>query len=449
MNIAIFGSGYVGLVTGACLANLGNIVTCVDVDAKRIGDLKNGICPIFEPGLKETLHLNVAHQRLFFTLDAKTSIEQADVIFITVGTPAGADGKCDLKYVFQVAETIGKYMNGYKVVVDKSTVPVGTADQVKGHILKSQVEKHPFSLVSNPEFLREGEAIKDFMNPDRIVLGIEDEEAKKRMVHVYKGLERTGKPIFVTSIKSAELIKYAANSFLATKISFMNELSRLCERVGGDIKQISKGIGLDTRIGPRFLQAGAGYGGSCFPKDVQALVQTAKDAGLDFSILQSVHEVNEQQKKLLFPKIVQLLGNVSGKRIAVLGLSFKPKTDDIRQAPSLVLLKQLLDAGATVQAFDPVAMRNIKKHFPSSPHMMYCADAYSAVAGADCLVVVTEWDEFRYLDLTKIKECMKQAAIVDGRNIYDPKDVIGLGFAYLGVGREHSQLLFPIMGDVQ
>jgi UDPglucose 6-dehydrogenase len=438
MKIAIFGSGYVGLVTGACLSNLGNIVTCIDVDEKRIADLNSGLVPIYEPGLKEMIHKNAGQQRLFFTLNAAAAIRSADVIFITVGTPPGPNGKCDLKYVYQVAKTIGEHMNGYKVIVDKSTVPVGTADQVKQHILASQKEKYSFSLVSNPEFLREGEAIKDFMNPDRIVIGVEDEEAKKQMIHIYKGIERVGKPIFATSIKSAELIKYAANAFLATKISFMNEVAQLCERVGGDVKQVAQGIGLDTRIGPRFLQAGIGYGGSCFPKDVQALVHTAQEVGLDFSILRAVHAVNDAQKRSLFPKIQTLLGDVTEKRVAILGLSFKPKTDDIRDAPSLVLMQQLLDAGAIVQAYDPVAMPNMKKHFSSSPHVMYCADAYSAAAGADCLVIVTDWDEFRYLDLTKIKGCMKESVIVDGRNIYDPKDVFSLGFVYIGVGREGS-----------
>jgi len=436
MKIAVFGSGYVGLVTGACLSNLGNVVTCVDIDTKRIDDLNKGNIPIFEPGLKEMIEKNASQQRLFFTQDAENAIKKSEVIFITVGTPPGDNGQADLSAVYAVAATIGKHMNDYKVIVDKSTVPVGTADCVKQKIKENQIEINSFSLVSNPEFLREGEAIKDFMNPDRIVIGVEDEKAKDIMIHIYKGIERTDKPIFITSIKSAELIKYAANAFLATKISFMNEIAQLCEKVGGDVKQIARGIGLDCRIGPRFLQAGVGYGGSCFPKDVQALIHTAHEAGLDFSILKAVHEVNIIQKKSLFLKIKLLLnGDLTNKRIAVLGLSFKPKTDDIRDAPSLVLLQQLLDAGAIIQAFDPVAMENTKKIYPSSPSLLYCADAYSAAAGADCLVIVTDWDEFRYLDLGKIKECMKQASIVDGRNIYDPKDVISYGFDYICVGR--------------
>ncbi len=436
MKIAIFGSGYVGLVTAACLSNLGNIVTCVDVDVQRIEDLKRGVVPIFEPGLQEMIQLNVMQQRLFFTLDACAAVMDAKVIFISVGTPADSTGKCNLLYVFQVAETIGKYMNSYKVIVDKSTVPVGTADLVKEKILHSQINKCNFSLVSNPEFLREGEAIKDFMNPDRIVIGVEDEEARRCMIRVYKGLERTGKPIFITSIKSAELIKYTANAFLATKISFMNEISQLCECIGGDIKEVAQGIGLDSRIGPRFLQAGIGYGGSCFPKDVQALIYTGKEAGLDFSILRAVHETNERQKQHLFSKILAILGTFKKKRIGVLGLSFKPKTDDIREAPSLVVLRQLLDAGAIVQAFDPVAMPNMKKIYPSSQTMLYCADAYSAAENVDCLLIITEWDEFRYLDFAVLKQTMHRPVIIDGRNIYDPDDVLSMGFTYIGVGRQ-------------
>lgn len=435
MNIAVFGCGYVGLVTGACLANLGNTVICIDVDSQRIANLQKNILPIYEPGLQELIVKNVAERRLSFTLDAATVIQQSEVLFIAVGTPAGADGQADLSAVFQVAATIGKYMNGYKVVVDKSTVPVGTADHVHHIILENQKNKttpFPFDLVSNPEFLREGEAIHDFMNPDRIIIGVESEKAKDIMIHLYKGLERTGKPIFITDIKSSEIIKYAANAFLATKISFMNQIAQLCEKVGGDVKEVGKGIGLDQRIGSRFLQAGVGFGGSCFPKDVQALVHTAEQAGLDFSILRAVHAVNEQQKCSLFPKIQGVLGTVSGKTIAVLGLSFKPKTDDIRDAPSQALLQQLLTARATVNVFDPVAMENMKKLFPS---VLYCNNAYDAITGADCLVIVTEWDEFRYLNLQKIKEVMRSPCIVDGRNIYDPAEVRSLGFQYIGVGR--------------
>lgn len=431
MNIAIFGSGYVGLVTGTCLANLGNTVICLDIDRERIENLQKNILPIYEPGLQELLAKNVAEGRLSFSIDLAKAVQQSEVLFITVGTPADEHGKANLMYVFQVAATIGTYINGYKVVVDKSTVPVGTADQIQAIILQQQ-EKHAFDLVSNPEFLREGEAIHDFMNPDRIIIGVESEKAKDIMIHLYKGLERTGKPIFITDIKSSEIIKYAANAFLATKISFMNQIAQLCEHIGGDVKEIAKGIGLDQRIGSRFLQAGVGYGGSCFPKDVQALVHTAEQAGLDFSILEAVHKVNEQQKQSLLPKIQKLVGDLQGKKIALLGLSFKPKTDDIRDAPALTIINQLLAAGATVAAYDPIAMEAMKKYHQQ---IMYCRDAYETARDASCLVIVTEWDEFRYIDLSKIKDIMKTPCIVDGRNIYDPEEARSLGFQYTGVGR--------------
>lgn len=435
MNITVFGCGYVGLVTGACLANLGNSVLCVDIDEKRIAALQSGLVPIYEPGLQEMIAINIVQKRLFFTLDAAAAIRTSEVLFIAVGTPPGENGKADLSAVFQVAETIGKYMNNHKVIVDKSTVPVGTADGVKKRIQEHQTSPYSFSLVSNPEFLREGEAIKDFMTPDRIVLGVEDIRAKEIMTHIYKGIERTGRPIFITDIKSAELIKYASNAFLATKISFMNELAQLCEHVGGDIKEIAKGLGLDSRIGPRFLQAGIGYGGSCFPKDVLALIQTGQEQGVEFPILRAVHGVNTAQKHALFPKIQYFLGDVSGKTIAVLGLSFKPKTDDIREAPAQVLLQQLLAAQATVRVFDPVAMENMKRLYSASSFFHYCSDAYDAVQNADCLVLVTEWDEFRSLDLEKVKQSMRHARIVDGRNIFDPQEVLALGFQYAGIGR--------------
>ena len=434
MNISIFGSGYVGLVTGACLANLGHTVLCVDVDEQRIENLKKNILPIFEPGLPELVVKNSTEHRLFFTTNAKEAVETADIIFITVGTPQSEYGQADLRFVYDVAETIGKYMNGYKVIVDKSTVPVGTADNVKAIIQKNQIsgEKFHFDLVSNPEFLREGEAIYDFMNPDRIVIGVENENAKEIITNLYKGIERTEKPIFITDIKSSEIIKYAANAFLATKISFMNQIAQLCEKAGGDVKEVSKGIGLDQRIGSRFLQAGVGWGGSCFPKDVQALIYTAEKLRVPFQLLRAVHEVNTQQKKSLLPKIEKLAGNLHGKIITVLGLSFKPKTDDIRDAPAHIIIQELLAAGAIVQAFDPVAMENTKKLFPK---IQYCQNTYEAAAESECIVIVTEWDEFRYLDLKKIRDVMKQPTIVDGRNIYDPKEVHALGFRYIGVGR--------------
>ncbi len=436
MNIAVFGSGYVGLVTGTCLANLGNAVACVDIDQQRITNLQKNILPIYEPGLQELLIKNVQEHRLFFTTDAASTIQTSDVLFITVGTPTTDNGAADLSYVFQVAATIGRHMNSYKVIVDKSTVPVGTADHVRAIIKQEQKEEHPFDLVSNPEFLREGEAIHDFMNPDRIVIGVEADRAKEIMIHLYKGLERTGKPIFITDIKSSEIIKYAANAFLATKISFMNQIAQLCEKVGGDVKEVAKGIGLDQRIGSRFLQAGVGYGGSCFPKDVQALTQTAHEAGIEFPLLEAVHEVNNKQKQSLLPKIEALVGNLQGKTIAVLGLSFKPKTDDIRDAPSQTIIQQLLNAGAHVKAYDPIAMDVMEKYFPT---IEYAESAYDAAKNAECLVIVTEWDEFRYLDLNKIKNTMKNPAIVDGRNIYDAEEAKRVGFKYVGVGRGNSE----------
>ncbi len=432
MRIAVFGSGYVGLVTGCCLANLGNTVTCIDIDDVRIALLQKNILPIYEPGLQELLIKNVAEQRLFFALDAAAVIQAAEVLFITVGTPERANGEADLSAVLHVARTIGTHMNGYKVIVGKSTVPVGTADQVRQLILEHQSQQYTFDLVSNPEFLREGEAIHDFMNPDRIVIGVESEKAKEIMIRLYKGLERTGKPILITDIKSSELMKYAANAFLATKISFMNQIAQLCEKVGGDVKEVAKGIGFDPRIGSRFLQAGIGYGGSCFPKDVQALVHIAQESGVDFSLLRAVHAINIEQKQSLFPKIQHFLGDLHGKTIALLGLSFKPKTDDIREAPSLTIIEQLLSAGASLKVFDPVAMTSMKKCFPD---LLYCANAYDAAEQSDCLVILTEWDEFRYLDLKKLKEIMRTLCIVDGRNIYEPPDVSPLGFVYVGVGR--------------
>jgi UDPglucose 6-dehydrogenase len=434
MNIAMFGNGYVGLVTGTCLANLGHTVICVGVNEKKVADLQRNILPIYEPGLQELVAKNAAEKRLSFTTDAAKAVQSSEVIFIAVGTPQAADGHADLTFVFQVAESIGKYMNGYKVIVDKSTVPVGTADAVREKIQKNLTVQYPFDLVSNPEFLREGEAIHDFMNPDRIVIGVESEKAKEIMTHIYKGIERTGRPIFVTDVKSSELIKYTSNAFLATKISFMNQIAQLCEKVGGDIKEISKGIGLDTRIGSRFLQAGVGYGGSCFPKDVQALIYTGKENNIDLSLLRAVEDINDNQKKSLFPKIEKLLsGQISGKTITLFGLSFKPKTDDIREAPALVIIDQLLAAGAKLRVYDPVAMQSMKT---VQPYLKYCLNAYDAAQDSDCVVIVTEWDEFRYIDLKRIKENMKTPCIVDGRNIYDSKEVRALGFKYVGVGRE-------------
>jgi len=433
MNICVVGSGYVGLVAGACLADLGNNVICVDVDEKKIEGLKKGIIPIYEPGLRDIVEINSREKRLHFTTDIKHGVQNSEVIYIAVGTPPDKQGKADLKYVYQVAESIGKHMNSYKVVVDKSTVPVGTADRVKDIMKKSQSNNYDFDLVSNPEFLREGEAIKDFMNPDRVVIGVESARAREIMVSVYKGVERVGKPILVTDIKSAELIKYASNAMLATRISFMNQLAPLCEKIGADIKKVARGMGLDSRIGPRFLQAGAGYGGSCFPKDVQAIMQTLKEEGCESDLLDAVEEINKRQKQHLLPKIKKFLPDLKGKKIALWGLAFKPKTDDMREAPSIVIVDQLRKEGASINAFDPVAMKTAKDILNES--IEYSKTPYDAVEGCDALVIVTEWDEFRSLDLDKVKKLLKTPIIIDGRNVYEPAEMREKGFQYIGVGR--------------
>lgn len=430
MRITMVGTGYVGLTTGACLANLGNDVICLDIDERKISMLNRGEMPIYEPGLKELVDKNVEEGRLRFTTDTKYAIESSDIIFIAVGTPEGQDGSADLKYVLAVAESIGKYMNGYKLVVNKSTVPVNTAEKVRQKIKENA--RYDFDVCSNPEFLREGEAIRDFLSPDRVVIGIDNERAKEAMIKIYKGIERTGNPLMITDIKSSEMIKYASNAMLATRISFMNQLAPLCEKMGGDIKEIAKGMGLDKRIGPRFLQAGVGYGGSCFPKDIKALIGTLKEEECDASILDAVDAVNEKQKLYALPKIRDLIGDIYNKKIAVWGLAFKPKTDDMREAPSIVLIKELQKQGAKIKAFDPVAEEESKKHLSN---IEYGKTPYETVEGADCLVVVTEWNEFRYLDFEKIKSLMAQPNIVDGRNVYEPKEMKELGFNYLSVGR--------------
>jgi UDPglucose 6-dehydrogenase len=443
MKIAMIGTGYVGLTTGTCLADLGNDIICVDIDEAKIEALQNGDIPIYEPGLRDLVERNVKANRLSFTTDAVAAIKGSDIIFVAVGTPQNETGEADLKYVFAVAETIGKNINGYKVIVNKSTVPVGTAEKVKLHIkqqLQNRKQKEPnadlitFDVASNPEFLREGEAIKDFMNPDRVVIGAETQKAKEVMIKIYKGIERVGKPIIITDVKSAELIKYAANAMLASRISFMNQIACLAERVGADIKEVAKGMGLDRRIGPRFLQAGVGYGGSCFPKDVRALTKTLKEHDCQADLLEAIDAVNERQKKSFIKKAEEILGDLQGTRIAIWGIAFKPKTDDIREAPSLILIQQLLERGANVQAFDPVAEENARKVFGEK--ITYGRDPYTTLEGCDCLIIVTEWDEFRYLDKQKIKAVLKQPNVIDGRNIYDPKEMKSLGFKYLGVGRQ-------------
>tara|TARA_B100000315_G_scaffold260116_1_gene319370 strand:+ start:1451 stop:2737 length:1287 start_codon:yes stop_codon:yes gene_type:complete len=428
----MIGSGYVGLITGACFANLGNTVICMDVDQKKIDMLNNGEMPIYEPGLKEMVLQNAKENRLSFTSDMKKAVSESDIIFLCVGTPSLEDGKADLKYVFEAAKQIGVHMNAYKVIVDKSTVPVGTSDKVKAIIKENLKQDTEFDVVSNPEFLREGLAISDFTIPDRIVLGVENDKAKDIMVRLYRAIERTGRPILITDPKSAEMIKYASNCMLATRISFMNVLAQLCEKVGGDVKSVAKGMGLDSRIGPRFLQAGVGYGGSCFPKDVRELMASLVSNEVDNTILTSVDTVNENQKKTLLPKIKKFIPDLKGKKIALWGLAFKPRTDDMREAPSITLIHQLLDEGTQIKAFDPVAQEIAKKLFPD---IEYAPNPYEAVEGCDALVVVTEWDQFRELDFEKIKKGMNNPIIIDGRNVYEPGEMKELGFQYVGVGR--------------
>jgi UDPglucose 6-dehydrogenase len=432
MKITVIGSGYVGLVAGTCLAELGNDVICLDVDQEKIDNLNNGILPIYEPGLDDLVKRNKREGRLIFTTNKEKAIRDSHVIFIAVGTPMGENHEADLRFVKAAAKDIGAYMQDYKVVVDKSTVPVGTADMVKKIIKENQAEDIEVDVVSNPEFLREGSALKDFQNPDRVVIGSDSEKAKQIMEKIYGAVARIGRPILYTDIKSAELIKYASNAMLATRISFMNELSHLAEKAGADIKKVAQGMGLDTRIGSRFLQAGVGYGGSCFGKDIRALIQTMKQNNCSASILTAVEEVNQKQKLSLIPKIQKLIPDLKGKTIAVWGLAFKPKTDDMREAPSIELINELQKLGAKIKAFDPVAQENARKILDNTE---FASNPYDAVEGADALVICTEWDEFRDLDKEKIRSLLKQPNIVDGRNIYNPKEMKELGFNYIGVGR--------------
>ncbi|MBI2137343.1 UDP-glucose/GDP-mannose dehydrogenase family protein [Candidatus Woesearchaeota archaeon] len=432
MKIAVIGTGYVGLVTGSCLSNLGNDVICVDIDDERISNLRRGVMPFFEPGLRELVELNSAQKRLMFTTDSQLAVENSDVIFIAVGTPSGKDGKADLGAVFQVADTIARFMNGYKVIVMKSTVPVGTCRKLREYVASRVKGDVSFDVVSNPEFLREGEAVQDFMMPDRVVIGVDDGRAKDVVYSIYRSVERTGRPVLVTNVETAEIIKYASNAMLATRISLMNELSHLCERVGADVKMVAKGVGLDSRIGPRFLQAGVGYGGSCFPKDVRALSQTLKEHGCRADVLDAVEAVNERQKVSIIPKILQLVPDLAGKKVAVWGLSFKPKTDDMREAPSVVIINELQRLGASVVAFDPVAENAARRVLKD---VSFAETPFGALEGAHLLVVVTEWDLFRELDKARMKELMAAPNIVDGRNMYYPEDFRALGFSYVGVGR--------------
>jgi len=431
VNITVIGTGYVGLVVGACLAETGNPVICADLDQGKIDGLKENVLPIYEPGLDDYVARNQTQGRLTFTTDVPAAISSADVIFIAVGTPPDEDGSADLRHVLAVAEQIGKHMRRELVIVTKSTVPVGTAAKVATAVSKHA--KLPFHMCSNPEFLKEGAAIDDFMKPDRVVIGVDSDHARSVMAELYAPFVRTGKPIIFMDIPSAEMTKYAANAMLATRISFMNEIANLCERVGADVDNVRKGIGSDGRIGPAFLFPGPGYGGSCFPKDVKALVRTASECGVPLRVLESVEEANDAQKHRLFGKLRELLGDVRDRRIAVWGLAFKPNTDDMREAASLVLIDELLAAGATVVAHDPVAMHETQRRL--GDRIGYADTSYDALSGADALVIVTDWNEYRHPDFARIKSTLKTPVVVDGRNLYDARKMKGLGFTYASIGR--------------
>lgn len=429
MNISIIGSGHVGLVSGACFAELGNQVICADNDTKKISGLKKGIIPVYEPGLEELIVNNLKNKRLKFTSSIKEAVERSEVIFIAVGTPALENGEADLTGIENVARGIAQNMDGYRLIVEKSTVPVETCAWINKIISTYIKKKHKFDVVSNPEFLREGCAINDFNHPDRIVLGLESLKAKQIMTSLYQPLNA---PILITNIKSAELIKHASNAFLATKISFINALACICDRVGADVKEVADGMGRDKRIGRHFLDAGIGYGGSCFPKDLEAFITIAGKLGYDFRILKAVRNTNQEQKDFILQKIKDALRIIRDKTIAVLGLAFKPDTDDLRNSPSIGLINALIREGAKIKVYDPQSMdkaRGILKN------VVFCKDAYQAALDADCLILATEWNEFKELDFIKLKKKLKRALIVDGRNIYDPELLRGLGFTYIGVGR--------------
>ena len=431
MKIAVVGTGYVGLVTGTCLAETGNHVYCVDIDERKVAKLKNGQITIYEPGLEKLFERNLKEERLSFTTNLKEGIEDAEIVFLALPTPPGEDGSADLQYVLGVAAEIGKLLNDYKIIIDKSTVPVGTAEKV--HAAIAQNYSGEFDVVSNPEFLREGVAVEDFMKPDRIVIGTTSERAKTLLTELYGPYVRQGNPIIFMDERSAELTKYAANAFLATKISFMNEIAQMCERLGADVDQVRKGIGSDERIGKRFLFPGIGYGGSCFPKDVKALVHSAKEVSYNFRILDAVTEVNEIQKSHLVTKVKRYFGDLKGKHFALWGLAFKPNTDDIREAPALEIIDALLEQGATVAAFDPEAMNNVKNIMGNK--ISFCDTPYDCLHDADALIIATEWNEFRTPDFDKIISMLKEPVIFDGRNVFDVASLEKKGFHYESIGR--------------
>jgi UDPglucose 6-dehydrogenase len=432
MHIAVIGTGYVGLVTGACFAEFGVEVTCVDVDAEKIERLSAGVMPIYEPGLEQLVTKNVQSGRLRFTTDVKQAVEQALVIFLAVGTPPKEDGSPDLSFVETAVRSIAEFMNGYKVIVTKSTVPIGTGEYLRRIIRENQKPRVNFGVVSNPEFLREGAAISDFMRPDRVVIGSSDEEAIAIMRDLYRPLYLIEAPFVVTSLEAAELTKYAANAFLATKISFINEIAGLCEKIGCDVHDVAKAMGMDKRIGGKFLHPGPGFGGSCFPKDTRALASVARQFNCDSLVVDAVIEVNQRQRQAMLPKIEQLVGELKDKTIAVLGLAFKPETDDMREAPSIDIIRSLVARGANVRAYDPVAMTEAVRVLPT---IFYAADEYEAVKEADALVFITEWNQFRALDMGRIRDLMKSPKVADLRNIYEPADMRELGFDYVGIGR--------------
>lgn len=436
MKIAIVGTGYVGLVSGTCFSEMGVDVTCVDIDRDKVERLKEGVIPIYEPGLEDMVHRNVLAGRLHFTTDLREVLDDVEVVFSAVGTPPDEDGAADLKYVLEVARTVGCYMNKYLVMVTKSTVPVGTAVKVK-EVIREELDRRgvniEFDVASNPEFLKEGAAIDDFMRPDRVVVGVDNDRAREIMTRLYRPFMLTNDRMLFTDIPSAEMIKYAANSMLATRISFMNDIANLCELVGADVNMVRKGIGSDTRIGAKFLYPGCGYGGSCFPKDVKALIRTADQNGYSMRVLKAVEEVNEQQKTVLFNKFLKhFTGDVKGRTVALWGLSFKPETDDMREAPALVLINLLVDAGVSVRVYDPIAMDECKRRVGDK--VVYCKDMYDAVVDADALMLVTEWKEFRMPSWSVLKKAMREYAVIDGRNIYDGKELKENGFDYYKIG---------------
>ena len=432
MDIAVIGTGYVGLVTGAGLADFGNDVICVDVDVRKIEALRNGMIPIYEPGLDKLVSKNVGEGRLRFTTDLPQAIQAARAIFIAVGTPPKPDGSADLRYVEEVANSIARHMNGPKLIITKSTVPIGTGRMIE-NIIASHGNGHRASIVSNPEFLREGSAIEDFMKPDRVVIGASDDDAAEMMKEIYAPLHSLEIPFVVTNVESSELIKYAANGFLATKITFINEIAVVCERVGANVQDVAIGMGLDSRIGPKFLQAGPGFGGSCFPKDTSAMADISRRHGYEFQIMEAVLRVNDAVKLRMIDKIVEALGgDIKGCTIAMLGLAFKPETDDMRDSPTIPIIRGLQERGATVRAYDPQAMENARIIFDD---VVYCADAYQTAEGADALVLATEWNEFRALNFERIKKALRQPVLVDLRNVYDPQRMQALGYTYTSVGR--------------